>query len=126
MTNLPERPDGTPPVCAHTALAPTCAQDPLAKSGASSISDEYRGKITKPSMRQAALTSVAFTQSMCPAALSCATEQDSGGEASGRCPLSWRPQVQRVRIVGERGGQLSDGEDEDKVKEQLERRDPLD
>jgi len=34
--------------------------------------------------------------------------------------------VQRVRIVGERGGQLSDGEDEDKVKEQLERRDPLD
>src|SRR5829696_10349618 len=78
MTNLPERPDGTPPVCAHTALAPTCAQDPLAKSGASSISDKDRGKITKPSMRQAALTSVAFTQSMCLAALSCATEQRPG------------------------------------------------
>jgi hypothetical protein len=29
--------------------------------------------------------------------------------------------VQRVRIVGEHSGQLSDGEDKDKVKEQLER-----
>ena len=76
-------------------------------------------------MRQAALTSGAFTQSMCPAAVSCATEQRPGRRGERTVTSELATQVQRVRIMSEHGGQLSDGEDKDKVKEQLERRDPL-